>query len=109
MKRSLRQSMSGLHTWSGLLLGWLLFAITLSGTATVSRDQARIDELWNPYAEAWFDNGRSDPAVALLEVTVDTVEYWSMDKPAVARAFEVAKGLITKSAPDVGDNKTVSL
>ena len=39
MKRSLRQSMSGLHTWSGLLLGWLLFAITLSGTATVFRSE----------------------------------------------------------------------
>ncbi|HEX2888409.1 PepSY-associated TM helix domain-containing protein [Vineibacter terrae] len=35
MKRSLRQSMAGLHTWSGLLLGWLLFAITLTGTAAV--------------------------------------------------------------------------
>lgn len=28
----LRQSMSWLHTWSGLLLGWLLFAIFFTGT-----------------------------------------------------------------------------
>ena len=35
MKRSLRQSMTGLHTWSGLVIGWLLFAITLTGTAAV--------------------------------------------------------------------------
>jgi uncharacterized iron-regulated membrane protein len=35
MKGSLRQSMSWLHTWCGLLLGWLLFAIFLTGTLAV--------------------------------------------------------------------------
>lgn len=33
--RSLTQSMSWLHTWSGLLVGWLLFAIFLTGTFAV--------------------------------------------------------------------------
>ena len=83
--------------------------LSLSGTATIERDQAKIDELWNPFAEAWFEQGREDPTVALLRVDVATAEYWDIDKPAVARAFEIVKGLVTKTAPDVGDNKTVSL
>ncbi|SFD08804.1 Uncharacterized iron-regulated membrane protein [Pseudomonas citronellolis] len=29
---SLRQSMSGLHTWSGLLVSWLLFVVVFSGS-----------------------------------------------------------------------------
>lgn len=33
--RSLTQSMSWLHTWSGLLIGWLLFAIFFTGTLAV--------------------------------------------------------------------------
>ncbi|GAB3382288.1 hypothetical protein GCM10027514_22270 [Azotobacter armeniacus] len=33
--RTFRQSMTWLHTWAGLLLGWLLFAIFLTGTLTV--------------------------------------------------------------------------
>ncbi|AJE20743.1 PepSY-associated TM helix domain-containing protein [Azotobacter chroococcum] len=33
--RTFRQSMSWLHGWAGLLLGWLLFAIFLTGTLTV--------------------------------------------------------------------------
>jgi len=33
--KSLTQSMSWLHTWSGLLLGWVLFAIFLTGTLAV--------------------------------------------------------------------------
>lgn len=35
MKHSLTQSMSWLHTWCGLLLGWVLFAIFLTGTLAV--------------------------------------------------------------------------
>lgn len=32
MKPSLRQAMAWLHTWSGLLIGWLLFVIFVGGT-----------------------------------------------------------------------------
>ncbi|WP_194865875.1 PepSY-associated TM helix domain-containing protein [Alloalcanivorax profundimaris] len=39
MKASLRQSMAWLHTWSGLLLGWLLVAIFITGTSAYFRDE----------------------------------------------------------------------
>jgi uncharacterized iron-regulated membrane protein len=35
MKDSFTQSMDWLHTWGGLLFGWVLFAIFLTGTLTV--------------------------------------------------------------------------
>ncbi len=35
MKDPLTHLMNGLHTWSGLLFGWLLFAIFLTGTLTI--------------------------------------------------------------------------
>lgn len=35
MKDPLTHSLNGLHTWSGLLFGWLLFAIFLMGTLTI--------------------------------------------------------------------------
>ena len=85
--------------------GYLSFA----GTATVSRDQTKIDEYWNPWAEAWFEGGRDDPSVALLEVTVDSVEYWDLDKPTLARALEVVRAIVTKTPPEVGESKTVEL
>lgn len=37
MKSTFRQSMGWLHTWAGLLLGWVSFAIFFSGTATYFR------------------------------------------------------------------------
>ncbi|MBB3228081.1 putative iron-regulated membrane protein [Luteibacter sp. Sphag1AF] len=39
MKNGFRQSMAWLHTWSGLLVGWILFAIFLTGTAAYYRDE----------------------------------------------------------------------
>lgn len=35
--RSLRQSMSDLHTWAGLLAGWVLYAMFLTGTVSYFR------------------------------------------------------------------------
>lgn len=81
--------------------------VSLSGTATLTRDPALIDRFWNPWAESWFEGGRDDPSVALLEVMAETVEFWHLDTPAVLRAVEVAKALMTNSVPDVGESRTV--
>ncbi|CAN5147500.1 pyridoxamine 5'-phosphate oxidase family protein [soil metagenome] len=83
--------------------------VSLSGMATIEHDRARIDQWWNPWAESWFPEGKDDPSVALLKVEATSAEYWHIDKPGVVRAVEVVKALITKTAPDVGDNKTVEL
>lgn len=85
--------------------GWLSF----SGVATISRDQERIDRYWNPWAAAYFEGGRDDPAVALLRVDVSSIHYWDLDKPAIVTAFEGVKGLLTRSAPDVGDDGVIQL
>lgn len=39
MKEGLRQSMAWLHTWSGLVVGWLLLAIFMTGTASYYRSE----------------------------------------------------------------------
>jgi uncharacterized iron-regulated membrane protein len=37
--RGIRQSMSDLHTWTGLLLGWILYAMFLTGTVAYFKDE----------------------------------------------------------------------
>lgn len=83
--------------------------LSIAGTASVTRDQALIDELWNPYAEAWFENGREDPAVALLKVHADSAEYWSVDTPKPIALIKYAKAIITHEQPDVATNTSVDL
>jgi general stress protein 26 len=85
--------------------GW----VSIAGTASVSKDRAMIDELWNKHAEAWFENGKDDPSVALLRVKADSAEYWSIESGKVVSAIKYAKAIITGDRPDIGDNATVQL
>jgi len=39
MKEGFRQAMAWLHTWTGLIFGWLLFAIFLTGTLAYFKDE----------------------------------------------------------------------
>jgi uncharacterized iron-regulated membrane protein len=39
VKNGFRQSMAWLHTWTGLLLGWLLFAIFVTGTSSYFQEE----------------------------------------------------------------------
>ena len=38
MSKGFRQSQSTLHTWSGLLVGWVLFVVFVAGTAAYWRE-----------------------------------------------------------------------
>ncbi|HSJ14271.1 MAG TPA: pyridoxamine 5'-phosphate oxidase family protein, partial [Longimicrobiales bacterium] len=89
--------------------------VSVSGTATVSRDRQRIRELYAPDWRAWFgkldevrDGGPDDPRIALILVTAESVIYMKQDKPTPLVLFEVAKGVLTGSPPDVGDVRELS-
>lgn len=80
MKGGLRQSMSWLHTWSGLLLGWLLFAIFLTGTVSYFRHEITI---WmQPETHQSFASPES-AAVAMRKLAVEApeAESWSISLP----------------------------
>ncbi len=84
--------------------GW----VSLSGTAHVSDDTAKLKELWDASAGAFMSGGPEDPDNVLLRIDGDTAEYW--ESPGkVGVAIQMAKGLITDSEPDLGDNDTVTL
>ena len=85
--------------------GWL----SVSGRGSVSKDPAKIDELWNTGAEAWFEQGRDDPSVALLRVEAVTAEYWTSKAPMVVTLAKYAKAAVTGGRPDVGESKVVEL
>ena len=85
--------------------GW----VSLSGEAQVVQDPAKIDELWDTGAEAWFTEGRKDPKVALLRVVAHTAEYWASDEPKPLVLFKYAKAAIGGGRPNVGEARTVDL
>jgi general stress protein 26 len=69
--------------------------VSVSGTAAVVRDHARVKELWSPFYKAWFPKGVDDPNIALLRVAVDKAEYWDSPSSAVVRLIGFAKAVAT--------------
>jgi general stress protein 26 len=69
--------------------------VSVSGTASTVRDQAKMKELWSPLHKAWFPKGLDDPNIALLRVDVDRAEYWDAPSSATVRLFGFAKAVLT--------------
>jgi len=63
--RGVRQSMSDLHTWAGLLAGWLLYAMFLTGTVSYFKDE--ISQWMRP--EIAHQRVTPDPAAVAQRVT----------------------------------------
>jgi general stress protein 26 len=85
--------------------GW----VSIAGTAHITRDPKIIDELWTASAEAWFEQGRDDPKVALIRVDAHTAEFWTMNEPKAVTLFKYAKAAATGGRPNVGTSTTVEL
>ncbi|WP_233235896.1 PepSY domain-containing protein [Bordetella sp. LUAb4] len=78
----LRQSMSWLHTYTGLLLGWALFAMFLTGTLSYVRDEITA---WMkpPVQHSFADAHTAERAVAALRKLAPDAEQWNIDLPTV--------------------------
>ena len=89
--------------------------VSVAGTAHVSQDRNLIKELYKPDWKAWFgdeggdrNGGPEDPRLALILVEAQSVEYLVVDKPRPLVLFEVAKGIVTGSTPDIGQQRSLT-
>jgi general stress protein 26 len=84
--------------------------VSVSGLATLSRDRAKIRELYQPDWKLWFsDDGDSrhgtadDPRMVLIGVTIHAAEFLEIDKPRPVLLFELVKGWLTDTEPELGE------
>lgn len=81
--------------------------VSISGTASLSNDRARIKELWSDFDKAWWDDA-DDPDIRLLTVVPERAELW--DSPGRLVAFTaLLTSAVTGNQPDMGDNATVRM
>jgi uncharacterized iron-regulated membrane protein len=81
MKPGLRQSMASLHTWTGLVPGWLLFVIFLFGTAAFLNEE--ISRWMRPELTVAPVSDRAlDAAGRLLKEKASGADSWSVSMPA---------------------------
>jgi len=83
--------------------------VALTGTASIVRDRAKVDEVWNAGMKVWFPEGKDDPNIALLKVDAEEAEYWdNSGAKGLKYLFEAAKALITRSTPEVAQDDALN-
>jgi general stress protein 26 len=79
--------------------------ISISGNAQLVRDQNKIEELWRPEFKMWFPEGKDDPDIALLRVSLEKAEYWDSPSSTVGFMLSFVSSLVTGKEADHGENK----
>ena len=81
--------------------------VALSGRAVLSNDRAKIKELWNPFAKAWWDSPE-DPAIRVIKVVPHDAELW--DSPGrIVTTISMLAAAVTGRSPKIGENAKVVL
>ena len=83
--------------------------ITLRGRARVSRDQRKIDELWNPMYKAWFPEGKEDPEIAVVRVDVTEGDYWEASSSKIVMGIKYVAAAVTGGKVPVGESGHVAV
>ena len=65
--------------------------VALRGKASISSDPALIDELWNPAAAAYFDDGRDSVGIAVLRIAGERGMYWSTPSGRLGSLISIVK------------------
>jgi len=84
--------------------------VSVWGLASLSRDRAKIRELWAPDWAVWFPREgdprhgtADDPRMALIGVTVHAAAFLEVDKPQPVVLYELVKGWLTGTSPELGE------
>lgn len=82
--------------------------VSVSGTAELVNDRAKIEELWSPILKAWFPKGLDDPTLALLKISVEQAEYWDSPSSALVQIAGFVKAIATGEQMEGGEHGKVS-
>jgi general stress protein 26 len=83
--------------------------VSVSGTAEIVKDKAKIDEYWNDILKAWFPEGKDSPDLVLLKVSVEQAEYWDAPSSTIVQIAGFVKALATGERADGGENRKINL
>lgn len=80
--------------------------LSLYGNASLSRDEQKIDELWEPVLKTWFTEGKDDPRITVIEFTPVSGYYWdTKHAQIVAFAKQMIGAAIGKTLDDSVEGK----
>ena len=84
--------------------------VSVSGLAIITSDRQKIHELYAPDWKVWFPKGddprhgtADDPRMVLIGVDVHAATFLEVDKPQPVVLYEIVKGFVTGSTPELGE------
>jgi general stress protein 26 len=66
----------------------------VTGRCFLRDDRAKVEQLWSKLHEAWYD-GPDDPDLQLIEVRMESAEYWDSPDSGMIRFLGMVKAAVT--------------
>jgi general stress protein 26 len=89
--------------------------VSVSGLATISRDRDKVRELYAEDWKLWFaDEGDprhgtpEDPRMVLIGIQIHGAEFLEVNKPKPAILYELVKGWLTGTEPELGEMHAIA-
>ena len=76
--------------------------LSFYGHATIYTDPEKIEEIWNPVAKAWFEDGKEDQDISVIKVSPKDVFYWDTKDGKIISIFKMAGAALLGTKPDIG-------
>ena len=84
--------------------------VSISGTASLTRDRAKMEQKWSEPLRAWFADGLDTDGICLIDVDVQDAQYWHTHNQTLMHAYGIVKAALTgEPVQDAGENEKVSL
>lgn len=84
--------------------------VSVSANAELPIDKDKLDELWSPVYNAFFEHGKEDENVQLIKVVPHGVECW-LSGSSTVNMFKMATAAVQdgKTAEDIGEQFSITL
>ncbi|MGP9545248.1 pyridoxamine 5'-phosphate oxidase family protein [Psychrobacter sp. AOP7-B1-25] len=84
--------------------------VSVSANAELPTDKDKLDELWSPVYNAFFEHGKEDENVQLIKVIPHGVECW-LSGSSTVNMFKMATAAVQdgKTAEDIGEQFSITL
>ena len=83
--------------------------LSVFGYAILLKDKQKIEELWTPFANAWFEHGKDDVDVTAIKVVPKEAYYWDTKNNKIISMLKMLVAKVTGSTPNDGVEGTLKI
>lgn len=76
--------------------------LSVYGTAEISTDKQKIEELWTPMVKTWFQEGKDDPSLTVIKVVPQDAYYWDTKNNKLVSLIKIIASVATGKTMDDG-------